>query len=125
METDISEVFELESYRKVMGDHLDKISHVRGAAEIEKMEAAKVLGLMPPGPRTTRLLGRLLKDRSPDVLNYALASAGIFKKKEHVRLIIPHLANPLTREVAIEALTRIVELEPQEGPGEKGVEVMA
>jgi ATP:ADP antiporter, AAA family len=105
METDISEVFELESYRKVMGDHLDKISHVRGAAEIEKMEAAKVLGLMPPGPRTTRLLGRLLKDRSPDVLNYALAGAGIFKKKEHVRLIIPHLANPLTREVAIEALS--------------------
>ena len=28
-------------------------------------------------------------------------------------------------EVAIEALTRIVELEPQEGPAEKGVEVMA
>jgi uncharacterized protein YqhQ len=28
-------------------------------------------------------------------------------------------------EVAIAALTRIVELEPQDGPTEKGIEVMA
>ncbi len=105
LEKDIREVFALESYRKVMGDHLERLSASRKAGETEKMEAAKVLGLMAPGPRTSRQLGRLLRDSSPDVLNYALAGAAAIKRKEHVKLIIPRLADPATREAAREALS--------------------
>jgi AAA family ATP:ADP antiporter len=105
LETEIREIFKLSSYRKVMGDHLETISRSGRADETEKMEAAKLLGLMAPGLRTSRLLARLLKETSPDVLSYALAGAAVLKRREHVRLVIPHLAHPSTREAAVDALS--------------------
>ena len=100
----IKEVFELDAYRKVMGEHLEKASGEGKESEVERMEAAKVLGMMMPEPRVIRQLGRFLKDPSPDVLNYALDSAAKLKRKELVPLIVQQLGNPLTHQVARDAL---------------------
>jgi AAA family ATP:ADP antiporter len=68
------------------------------------MEAAKVLGMMRPEPSVVRQLGRLLRDDSPDVVNYALDSAARLGQKEHVPLIVRQLADPRTRRTAVDAL---------------------
>ena len=102
--TEIKEVFELEAYRKVMGEHLEKAAGEGQESEVERMEAAKVLGMMTPEPRVIRQLGRLLGDPSPDVLNYALDSAARLKRKELIPLIVRQLGNPQTRQVAKDAL---------------------
>jgi len=102
--TQIKEIFELETYRKVMGEHLEKTVEEGQKSEVEKMEAAKVLGMMTPEPRVIRQLDQLLRDPSPDVLNYALDSAAKLKRKELIPLIVQQLGNPQTRQVAKEAL---------------------
>ncbi len=101
---EIGEVFGLESYRKVMGEHLESVAGEGRGSEIERMEAAKVLGMMRPEPSVVRLLGRLLRDDSPDVVNYALDSAVRLGQKEHVPLIVRQLADARTRRTAIDAL---------------------
>jgi len=101
---EIGEVFGLESYRKVMGEHLETVAGEGRGSEIERMEAAKVLGMMQPEPSVVRLLGRLLRDDSPDVVNYALDSAARLGQKEHVPLIVRQLADPRTRRTAVDAL---------------------
>ena len=68
------------------------------------MEAAKLLGMMLPEPGVIRQLGRLLMDPSPEVLNYALDSAARLQRKELVPLIVQQLGNPLTSQVARDAL---------------------
>ncbi len=101
---EIGEVFRLASYRQVMGEHLEKVAGEGRGSEIERMEAAKLLGMMQPEPAVVRLLGRLLRDDSPDVVNYALDSAARLGHKEHVPLIVRQLADPRTRRTAVDAL---------------------
>ena len=101
---EIGEVFGLESYREVMGAHLDAVAGEGKGTEIERMEAAKVLGMMRPEPGVVRLLGRLLQDDSPDVVNYALDSAARLGQREHVELVVRRLADPRTRRIAADAL---------------------
>ena len=101
---EIEEVFGLESYRKVMGEHLETVAGEGRGTEVERMEAAKVLGMMRPEPGVIRQLGRLLRDDSPDVVNYALDSAVRLGQKEHVPLIVRQLADPRTRRTAVDAL---------------------
>jgi AAA family ATP:ADP antiporter len=101
---EIGEVFGLSSYRQVMAQHLEKVAGEGRGSEVERMEAAKVLGMMRPDPGVVRMLGRLLGDGSPEVVNYALDSAARLGQKEHVPLIIRQLADPRTRGTAIDAL---------------------
>jgi ATP:ADP antiporter, AAA family len=101
---EIGEVFGLESYRQVMGEHLETVAGEGRGSEIERMEAAKVLGMMRPEPSVVRLLSRLLRDDSPDVVNYALDSAVRLGQKEHVPLIVRQLADARTRRTAVDAL---------------------
>lgn len=101
---EIGEIFGLDSYRQVMGEHLETIAGEGRGSEIERMEAAKVLGMMRPEPSVVRLLGRLLHDDSPDVVNYALDSAVRLGQKEHVPLIVRQLADARTRRTAVDAL---------------------
>ncbi len=101
---EIGDVFGLESYRKVMGAHLETVAGEGRGSEIERMEAAKVLGMMRPEPSVVRQLGRLLRDDSPDVVNYALDSAARLGQKDHVPLIVRQLADPRTRRTAVDAL---------------------
>jgi AAA family ATP:ADP antiporter len=101
----IHEILELDSYRKVMDGYLqDTLSGANRADEVSRMEAAKLLGMRGPSPASVRALKTLLADPSAEVLNYAIASAARFRKKELLPALIGHLANPQIRQVAADAL---------------------
>ena len=101
----VREILELDSYRKVMDDYLQRTLAAGPAAdEVARMEAAKLLGLRAASPAALRSLKALLEDRSAEVLNYAIPSAARLGRKELVPLIISHLANPNVRSVAAAAL---------------------
>jgi hypothetical protein len=68
------------------------------------MEAAKVLGLMKPTSSLISDLKRLLQDDSPEVVGYALESAGKLKRRELVPFIIQHLDRPATQRIASNTL---------------------
>ncbi len=103
-EVQVREILALDAYKAVMHGHLDAVVGDAGQPETERMEAAKLMGLMDPSDDVIRYLGRLLKDPSPDVLNYALASAAVHLRKEHIPLIIRHLGNPMTQQMAQDSL---------------------
>jgi AAA family ATP:ADP antiporter len=97
-ESEVNLVFLLPSYQEVMGKRLAEISG--SDSEVDRMEAAKLIGLMVPAPATLQALGRLLKDPSSDVVTYALRSAAVHRSSQHVPLILSRLANPMTCQEA-------------------------
>jgi HEAT repeat protein len=101
----IEEIMSQDVYQDVMKEHLDKIVGDKGAeSETSRMEAAKMLGMMDSDSDIVLRLNALLKDDSPEVLRYAIESAGRIRKREFVHRIIPHLSNPTTQSVASKAL---------------------
>jgi ATP/ADP translocase len=100
----VREVMALDSYKTVINMWFGDIVGKKTSSEVERMVAAKLTGLMEPDPGVFRLVGTLLRDSSPDVLEYALASAAVHKRKEHVPLIIGLLGNPATCQAAQDAL---------------------
>jgi HEAT repeat protein len=68
------------------------------------MEIAKALGMMTSDSPLVQNLGRLLRHDSPEVVRYALESAGRQKKREFVPLVVPHLGRPATQQAAGQAL---------------------
>jgi len=105
VKAEIEEILTLDSYKKVMEDHLEKtVQDGQGESTVTRMEAAKVIGMMGPTPSAVRNLRRLLQDESAEVLTYALESAGRLRKKELVPLIIRHLGNPQMQQLAGDTL---------------------
>jgi ATP/ADP translocase len=102
--TQVSEILALDTYKELMGKGLAEVAG-NNAAEADRMEAAKLIGLMGASPEIFGPLGRLLQDPSPEVLNYALASAAIHRRKEHVPLIIPLLGRVNARQMAQDTLS--------------------
>ncbi len=103
-EVQVREIMDLDSFKLLMGNHLAEILGKKTASEVERMEAARLIGEMEPSPDVLNSLEILLRDPSPDVINYALGSAAVHLRKEHVPLIIPLLGNPMNRQVAQDAL---------------------
>ena len=107
MDIQVKEIMSLDVYQELMSTQIDKIVHEESkVAEVSKMEAAKVLGMMKPSPTLIPLLGRLLREESPEVTRYALESAGRLKKREIVPFIISHLKKPATERVASQCLVK-------------------
>ncbi len=105
LDTQIKEIMEQNVYKELMKDHFEKIlKETSKTGEVHKMEAAKAIGMMPSDSSLTENLGHLLKDESPDVLSYALESAGKIKKRKFVPLVIQQLINPSTQRIASQAL---------------------
>lgn len=105
LDTQIKEIMEQNVYKELMKDHFEKVlKETSRTGEVHKMEAAKAIGLMPSDSSLTENLGHLLKDESPDVLSYALESAGKIKKRKFVPLVIQQLSNPSTQRIASQAL---------------------
>ena len=73
------------------------------------MDAAKLVGLMVHSPETLQFLELFLQDPSPEVVTYALRSAAVHRRTEHVPLILRQLGNPLT---AMEAQGTLSEYGP-------------
>jgi ATP/ADP translocase len=105
LDTQIKEIMSLDVYKELMEEEIDKIAHQTGkAAEVAKMEAAKVIGMMEPSSALIFHLAALLKDNSPEVRRYALESAGKIKMRSLVPLVIAQLKDPVTERVAAHAL---------------------
>lgn len=105
LDTQIKEIMSLNVYQELMKEHIDKIVSKGGKEEeISRMEAAKVLGMMDPSSQIIRKLSKLLKDESPEVVGYAVESAGKLKRREFVPYIIQQLSKPSTQRMASKAL---------------------
>ena len=102
---EIKEIMNLDVYQELMRDYIDKIAKEgTESAEVSKMEAAKVLGMMESSSSLIQNLNRLLKDESPEVLRYAIESAEKLRRREFIPLVLQHLSKPATQEVASKAL---------------------
>ena len=105
LDTQVKEIMSLDVYQELMKDHIDKIVSEEGPGEeVSRMEAAKILGMMDPSSKAVHNLGKLLRDESPEVIKYALESAGRLKRREFVPLIIQQLSRPSIQRIASKAL---------------------
>ena len=105
LDVQVNEIMSLSVYQELMKDRIDKIIDEEGQeAEVSKMEAAKVMGMMKSSPSLIHNLSKLLRDDSLEVISYAIESAGKLKKREFVPFIIQHLSKPSTQQIAKNAL---------------------
>jgi AAA family ATP:ADP antiporter len=102
-ESEVNLIFLLPAYQEVMGKRLAELAG--SGSEVDRMEAAKLVGLMVPADATLLALERLLQDPSSDVATYALRSAAVHRRPEHIPLILGRLANPMTCQEARATLT--------------------
>lgn len=96
-------VFLLPSYQEVMGKRLAE--DAGSSSEVDRMDAAKLIGMMVRSPETLRFLEGFLQDPSPEVITYALRSAAVHRRPEHIPLVLRQLGNPLTALEAQGTLT--------------------
>jgi ATP/ADP translocase/HEAT repeat protein len=105
LDAQVREILSLDVYQELMRERVEKIAEARdGDAVVSQMEIAKALGMMTGDSPLVQNLGRLLKHDSPEVVRYALESAGRQKKREFVPLVVPHLGRPATQQAAGQAL---------------------
>ncbi len=104
--TDIEEIMSLENYQKVIDLHANQVLEKSREANLEKMELAKIIGLMPPESVLSSKLPSLIRDESPEVARFAMESAAKLRKKENLLPMIESLRNPLKREDAVSALVK-------------------
>ena len=93
-----------KEYQEVMAAYADKVLAGGPAAEVAKMELAKVIGLMDPASPLAGRLNRLIEDGSPRVSALALQSAGRLRNAEDIPAIIRKLGVFTNLEDAVEAL---------------------
>lgn len=105
LDVQVKEIMSLGVYQELMKEHIDKIvSEDTKEAEVSRMEAAKVMGMMEPTSSVIHNLSKLLRDESPEVIGYAVESAGRLKRRELVPFIIQQLRKPSIKEVANKTL---------------------
>ncbi len=105
LDAEIREILALDVYRDVMKTRFAAwAERPDGGKDTEAMEAAKALGRVPPGSPLTANLRPLLASGSPEVVRYALESAGKLGRREFVPLILPHLGSPQLADAAAAAL---------------------
>jgi len=105
LDVQIKEIMSLDVYQDLMKEKIDKIVSEGGKeAEVSRMEAAKVMGMMEPSPTLIQSLSKLIRDESPEVVSYAVESAGKLKRRELVPFIIRHLSSPYIQREAHKAL---------------------
>jgi len=91
---EIDLIYLLPSYQKIMDERLGAIA--ASTSELDRIEAANSICRMVPSPSALDALARLLHDPSSEVVLYALNSAAVHRRPEHVPLILRQLANPMT-----------------------------
>jgi len=106
LKASIQEIISSDAYQQVMQLHADQVMEESKRADIDKMELAKVIGMMDPNSPLAEKLEALIHDDSPEVARYAIESAALLKKPEHLPALIQKLKNPPIREDAISALIK-------------------
>ena len=105
LDVQVKEIMSLDVYQELMNEQIDKIiSEESKGEEVTKMEAAKVMGMMEPTSSLIHNLNKLLRDESPEVVSYAIESAGKLKRREFVPFIIKNLSNQSIQRLANKAL---------------------
>jgi len=99
---EIDLIYLLPSYQKIMDGRLGEIA--ASSSELDRIEAANSICRMAPSPSALAALARLLQDPSSEVALYALNSAAVHQRPEHVPLILRLLGNPMTAAEAQTAL---------------------
>jgi AAA family ATP:ADP antiporter len=97
-QNEIDLVFLLPAYQEIMGKRLGEV--VGSDSEEDRVEAANSISRMVPNEATLQALERLLDDPSSEVVHYALGSAAVHRRPEHVPAIVRQLAHPSTRPEA-------------------------
>ena len=111
---EIDLIFLLPEYQEIMARRLGALAASSSLAD--RIEAAKLIGRMLPGPPAMEALARLIGDPFSEVVLYALESAAVHRRPEHVPVILAQLGSPMTRAEAQAALAAY-------GPG--AVDVLA
>src|SRR5512136_766210 len=88
---EIDLIFLLPSYQKIMDERLGAIA--ASESEVDRIEAAASIARMAPSPPTLEALARLLQDPSSEVVLYALNSAAVHRRPEHLPLVVRALGN--------------------------------
>lgn len=102
--TDIREIMSLENYQRLIESYADRVIEEGSKSEIEKMELAKMIGMMDQKSQVVKKLKALIKDESAGVARYAIQSAARLKREEDITFIIDKLSNPLIHEDAVSAV---------------------
>ncbi|MCX6560870.1 MAG: hypothetical protein NTZ26_10215 [Candidatus Aminicenantes bacterium] len=105
-DADIREILALPEYQRVMGDYAGRVLRGEEGGETARMELAKAAGLMDRGSPVAERLEDLLLDASPEVVHYAVESAGRLRRRESLPWLVNRLADPRARSDAAEALAR-------------------
>ncbi len=105
LDAQIKEIMSLDVYQELIQGQIRKAAGEKGSrAEVSRMEAAKIIGMISPQAPVIKELKRLLRDPSAEVVHYAAESAGRLRRREFVPLLVGHLIHPSVREVAGQAL---------------------
>jgi len=105
LDAQVKEIMSLDVYQELIKEQIQKAGREKGGrAEVSRMEAAKIIGMISPQASVIKELKRLLRDPSAEVIRYAAESAGRLKRREFVPLLIDHLIHPAIREAAAQAL---------------------
>ena len=105
LDAEVREILALDVYRDVMKTRFEAwAERPAGGVDTASMEAAKALGRVPAGSPLAANLRPLLRSDSPEVVRYALESAGRLGRREFVPLILPRLQSPLLADAAAAAL---------------------
>lgn len=103
---DIQDILSLETYQNLIREHAEKVMEHGRDSEIEKMELAKIIGMMEAEAPLVLRLEALIGDESPRVARIALESAGKLNRQEHLPAIVKTLKSPVLREDAAAALVQ-------------------
>jgi AAA family ATP:ADP antiporter len=105
LDAEVKEIMSLDVYQELIKRQIQKAVGEKGnRAEVSRMEAAKILGMIGPQASVIKDLKKLLRDPSPEVVRYAAESAGRLRSREFVPLLVGHLIHPAIREAAAKAL---------------------
>jgi AAA family ATP:ADP antiporter len=105
LDAQVKEIMSLDVYQKLIQEQIQKAGREKGGrAEVSRMEAAKIIGMISPQTPVIKELKKLLRDPSAEVIRYAAESAGRLQRREFVPLLIGHLIHPAIREAAAQAL---------------------
>jgi AAA family ATP:ADP antiporter len=105
LDAEVREILALDVYRDVMKTRFEAwAGSPESGKDTEAMEAAKALGRVPAGSLLAANLRPLLRSDVPEVVRYALESAGKLRRREFVPLIVPHLQSPQLADAATAAL---------------------
>lgn len=102
--TEIPIILSSDAYQRVMRSYADKVLEQRPGDEVERMELAKVIGLMGPDSLLAAYLTPLIDDERPGIAGFALKSAARLRNNEYIPAIVRKLGVPANFEDAAEAL---------------------